>query len=58
MKVKVGDLIQHKWDKSVGVVVARPDPARQPPPDNWLVWFDNGMKMVHEISCEVLNENR
>jgi|TARA_R110002074_G_scaffold9003_4_gene36354 hypothetical protein len=56
--MKVGDLIKHKWGKDFGIVVGRPDPARQPPPDNWYVLFDNGRKMVHETSCEVVNESR
>tara|TARA_B100000131_G_scaffold8572_1_gene9032 strand:+ start:524 stop:700 length:177 start_codon:yes stop_codon:yes gene_type:complete len=58
--MKVGDLIEHKWGKNLGVVVGKPDPARQPPPDNWYVFFsDVGRKlMVHEQSCKVLSENR
>ena len=54
--MKVGDLIKHKWGKDLGIVVGRPDPARQPPPNNWYVMFGSKIVMVHEISCEVLNE--
>ena len=56
--VKIGDLIRHKWGNDVGIVVGRPDPARQPPPNNWYVMFGSKKVMVHEISCEVLNESR
>ena len=57
--MKVGDLIKHRWTPNeLGVVVGRPDPARQPPPDNWYVMFGSKRVMVHEISCEVLNESR
>ena len=54
--MKVGDLIYHKWGKDYGIVVGRPDPARQPPPDNWYVMFGTKRLMVHEDSCEVLSE--
>ena len=56
--MKIGDLIYHKWGKDIGIVVGRPDPARQPPPNNWYVMFGSKKVMVHEISCEVLNESR
>ena len=57
--MKVGDLIKHRWTPNeLGVVVGRPDPARHPPPDNWYVMFGSKIVMVHEISCEVLNESR
>ena len=56
--MKVGDLIYHKWGKDCGIVVGRPDPARQPPPKNWYVMFGSKIVMVHEISCEVLSESR
>lgn len=56
--MKVGDLIYHKWGKDYGIVVGRPDPARQPPPDNWYVMFGTKRLMVHKKSCKVINENR
>ena len=56
--MKVGDLIRHKWGNDIGIVVGRPDPARQPPPNNWHVMFGSKIVMVHEISCEVLSESR
>ena len=57
--MKVGDLIKHKWSPDeFGIVVGRPDPSRQPPPDNWYVMFGAKRTMVHEDSCEVLNESR
>jgi len=55
--MQVGDLIYHKWGKDCGVVVGRPDPARQPPPNNWYVMFGTKITMVHEDSCEVMNES-
>ena len=56
--MKVGDLIYHKWGKDTGIVVGRPDPTRQPPPNNWYVMFGTKITMVHEDSCKVLNESR
>ena len=58
--MKVGDLIYHKWGKDYGIVVGRPDPARQPPPNNWYVMFNSKGStrrlMVHEDSCKVIND--
>ena len=56
--MKVGDLVYHKWGKDCGIVVGRPDPARQPPPNNGSEMFGSKIVMVHEISCEVLSESR
>ena len=57
--MKAGDLIKHKWNKMLGVVIGKPDPARQPPPNNWYVLFSDGRRlMVHEGSCGVINEGR
>ena len=46
--MKVGDLIKHRWNKMLGVVIRKPNPARQPPPNNWRVLFNNGRRLVHE----------
>jgi hypothetical protein len=56
--MKVGDLIKHKWNNMLGVVYGKPDPTRQPPPNNWYVLFGTKRTMVHEDSCEVLSESR
>ncbi len=56
--MKVGDLIYHKWGKDCGIVVGRPDPGKPALAGDWYVLFNNGRKMVHETSCEVLSESR
>ena len=56
--MKIGDLIKHRWGKDYGIVVGRPDLARQPPPNNWYVMFGTKRLMVHEDSCKVINESR
>mgnify|MGYP003114183713 CR=1 FL=1 len=51
--MKVGDLIRHKWGNDIGIVVGRPDPARQPPPNNWHVMF--GSNQYRAKRLRILN---